>query len=100
MDSLFLLHLPLPRPERWRLAWEVLMAHETVHFAVDYACAWFELLYHTPVRRVFSDRMGSDLASGLFPNRSNFLYFTCREHRNERGAARPLSVLLPEGVTT
>jgi len=73
MDSLFLSHLPLPRPERWRLAWEVLMAHETVHFAVDYACAWFELLYHTPVRRAFSDRMGSDLASGLFPNRSGYL---------------------------
>lgn len=73
IDSLFLSHLPLPRPERWRLAWEVLMAHETVHFAVEYACAWFELLYHAPVRRAFSDRKGSDLATGLFPSRSSYL---------------------------
>ena len=73
MDSLYLSHLPLPRPDRWRLAWEVLMAHEVVHFAVDYACAWFELLYHAPVRRAFADRMGSDLAKGLFPNHTRYL---------------------------
>jgi len=60
IDSLFLSHLPMSRPDRWRLAWDVLIAHETVHFAVDYAVAWFELLYHAPIRRAFYDRMSSN----------------------------------------
>jgi len=73
LDTLYLSHLPLSRSERWRLAWDVLMAHEIVHFAVDYACAWFELLYHVPIRRAFSDRMRSDIANGVFPIRSSYL---------------------------
>ena len=73
LDSLYLSHLPLSRPERWRLAWDVLMAHEIVHFAVDYACAWFELLYHAPIRRALSDRMESDIALSVFPARSSYL---------------------------
>jgi hypothetical protein len=49
------------------------MAHEIVHFAVDYAVAWFELLHHVPIRRAFSDRMYSDIARGVFPVRSSYL---------------------------
>lgn len=73
MDGLCLSGLPLSRPERWRLAWDVLIAHEIVHFAVDYGCAWFELLYHVPIRRAFSDRMGQGIARSIFPRQSNYL---------------------------
>jgi len=72
-DSLFLSHLKISRTDRWRIAWDVLLAHETVHFAVDYACAWFELLHHAPIRRAFADRMGSNVAAELLPNRSAYL---------------------------
>jgi len=73
LDELCLSQLPLPRSQRWRLAWDLLTAHEIVHFAVDYACAWFELLYHVAIRRAFSDRMNSSIASNFLPDRSNYL---------------------------
>lgn len=56
-DELYFSHLPMPTAERWRLVWDVLIAHEATHFAVDWACAWFELLHHAPLRRVLHDRM-------------------------------------------
>ena len=73
MDDLYLSGLPLSRTERWLLAWDVLIAHEIVHFAVDYACAWFELLFHAPIRRAFSDRMSAGIAPNIFPNQANYL---------------------------
>lgn len=73
LDALYLSNLSPSRSERWRLAWDVLTAHEIVHFAVDYACAWFELLYHAPIRRAFSDRMKSEIAGHVFPPRSSYL---------------------------
>jgi hypothetical protein len=57
MESFYFNALPLPRHERLSLAFKALLAHETTHFAFDYACAWFELLLRAPVRRAFSSRM-------------------------------------------
>jgi len=73
LDNLQLSGLGLSRPERWRLAWDVLVAHEIVHFAVDYACAWFELLFHAPIRRALCDRITAGLAEGIFTQQSNYL---------------------------
>jgi hypothetical protein len=73
IDSLYLSDLPMKRAERWRLAWDVLIAHEIIHFAVDYAVAWFELLYHAPIRRAVSDRMTSEPGWDVFPIRSSYL---------------------------
>jgi hypothetical protein len=73
IDALYFSNLPVARSERWRLAWDVLMAHEIVHFAIDYAVAWFELLHHAPIRRAFSDRMNSNIAKDVFPVRSSYL---------------------------
>jgi hypothetical protein len=72
-DHLYLSELPMPRQERWRLAWKVLIAHEIVHFAVDYAVAWFELLYHAPIKRAFADRIASDLGREVLPVPSSYL---------------------------
>lgn len=57
VDELYFAHLPIPRAERWRLIWDALLAHEAVHFAVDCACAWFELLHHAPLRWAVHKRM-------------------------------------------
>ncbi len=74
LDELYFADLPIPRVERWRLVWEALLAHEAAHFAVDYACAWFELLHHSPLRRTVHDRMqASDKwSSALLPRSSYF----------------------------
>jgi len=74
LDELYFADLPIPRAERWRLVWEALLAHEAAHFAVDYACAWFELLHHSPLRRAVHDRMqaADQWASALLPRSSYF----------------------------
>lgn len=56
MDELYLSKLRIERDRRLHLAWSALLAHEQMHFAVDYACAWFELLLRAPIRREFSTR--------------------------------------------
>lgn len=73
IDHLQFSKLHLPRPVRWRLVWDLLLAHEIVHFAVDYACAWFELLYRAPIRRALSDRMTEGFAKDVLPRRSHYL---------------------------
>jgi hypothetical protein len=55
-DTLYLAHLPIERDRRLRIAWRSLLLHEQTHFAVDYACAWFELMLTAPVRREFAAR--------------------------------------------
>lgn len=40
--------LRAPRVRKWQLAYDALLAHEQMHFAVDYACAQWELLLHAP----------------------------------------------------
>jgi hypothetical protein len=74
LDELYFAHLPVPRAERWRLVWDTLVAHEAAHFAVDLACAWFELLHHAPLRRPVRDRMraSSDWSNVLLPHSSYF----------------------------
>ena len=40
--------LTASRTRKWQLAYDALLAHEQVHFAVDYTCAQWELLLHAP----------------------------------------------------
>lgn len=78
LDELYFAHLLVPRAERWRLIWDALVAHEAAHFAVDCACAWFELLHHAPLRRPVRDRMQvSDKWSSVLLPHSN--YFEAEE---------------------
>lgn len=78
VDELHFAHLPIPRSERWRLIWDTLLAHESVHFAVDWACAWFELLHHAPLRRALHDRMQTAWpVGGVLRQRSS--YFEAEE---------------------
>lgn len=56
MDELYLSGLPIDRDRRLHIAWSALLAHEQMHFAVDHACAWFELLLRAPIRREFTAR--------------------------------------------
>ncbi len=74
LDELYFVDLPIPRAERWRLIWDALLAHEAAHFAVDCACAWFELLHHSPLRRAVHDRMqaSGQWGSALLPRSSYF----------------------------
>lgn len=73
LDELYFSHLPMPRPARWQLARDILIAHEIVHFAVDYAVAWFELYHFAAIRRVLVDRMQSGFAAKAFPDRQTYL---------------------------
>lgn len=74
LDELYFADLMIPRIERWRLVWDALLTHEAAHFAVDYACAWFELLHHAPLRRAMDNRMQAlELGnSALLPRSSYF----------------------------
>jgi hypothetical protein len=56
LDELYLSQLPMDRDRRLRLAWSILLHHEQMHFAVDHACAWFELMLRAPIRREFMAR--------------------------------------------
>jgi hypothetical protein len=56
MDELYLNQLPMDRDRRLHLAWSVLLLHEQMHFTVDIACAWFELMLRAPIRREFMAR--------------------------------------------
>lgn len=56
MDELYLGKLRVGRDSRLHLAWSALLLHEQMHFAVDYACAWLELVLRTPIRREFTAR--------------------------------------------
>lgn len=56
LDELCLKRLRIARSLRLRLAWSILLHHEQMHFAVDYACAWFELMLRAPIRREFTAR--------------------------------------------
>lgn len=78
VDELHFAHLPVPRAERWRLIWDALLAHEAVHFAVDCACAWFELLHHAPLRRAMHDRMQA-FGRGVEALRPYSSYFEAEE---------------------
>jgi hypothetical protein len=59
-DALYLAHLPIDRDRRLLIAWKTLLLHEQTHFAVDYACAWFELMLRAPVRREFASRFAKE----------------------------------------
>jgi hypothetical protein len=56
MDELYLAALRMDRDRRLGLAWFLLLKHEQMHFAIDYACTQFELLLRAPIRREFADR--------------------------------------------
>jgi hypothetical protein len=56
MDSLYLSGVRMPRVRRLALIWRLFVLHEQVHFAVDLACAWFELLLRAPIRAEFAAR--------------------------------------------
>jgi plasmid maintenance system killer protein len=53
-------NLPISREKKWDLAFEVLLAHERMHFIVDYHCAQWELLLHSPCRAALKERMKGD----------------------------------------
>jgi hypothetical protein len=74
VDELHFSHLPIPRAERWQIIWNALLAHESVHFAVDRACAWFELLHHAPISRAVRDRMeyAGPTGGAMLPHSSYF----------------------------
>ncbi|HVZ64625.1 MAG TPA: hypothetical protein VG936_08645 [Lacunisphaera sp.] len=59
-DELYLSKLPMDRDRRLRLAWSILLHHEQMHFAVDHACAWFELMLRAPIRREFMARFRAE----------------------------------------
>jgi hypothetical protein len=60
LDELYLSRLPMDRDRRLRLAWSILLHHEQMHFAVDHACAWFELMLRAPIRREFMARFRAE----------------------------------------
>jgi len=60
LDELYLSQLRMDRDQRLGLAWSILLHHEQTHFAVDYACAQFELLLRAPIRREFSNRFRAE----------------------------------------
>ncbi|HEY7329761.1 MAG TPA: hypothetical protein VH592_19155 [Gemmataceae bacterium] len=69
MDELYLSNLRIGRDRRLNLAWSALLFHEQMHFAVDYACAWFELVLRAPTRREFMARFKGQLPfAGLTPS--------------------------------
>jgi len=49
-----------PRARKWQLACDALLAHEQMHFAVDYACAQWEVLLHSPSWAGLRDRRHGD----------------------------------------
>jgi hypothetical protein len=59
LDELYFGNLPIDRDERIQLGWSALLAHEQFHFAIDHACAWFELMLRAPIRREFTARFKS-----------------------------------------
>jgi len=52
--------LSAPRARKWQLAYDALLAHEKIHFAVDYACAQWELLLHAPCWAGLRHRLQGD----------------------------------------
>ena len=52
--------LPLGREAKWHLAFQILLAHERMHFIVDYHCAQWELLLHSPCWAALCERMKAD----------------------------------------
>jgi hypothetical protein len=97
LDELYFSELDLPRPDRWRIVWDILVAHEAAHFAVDAACAWFELLNHAPLRRPVRDRMQeSDRWSDTFLPRSS--YFEAEEALANGYVLRSLSQSTVPGI--
>jgi hypothetical protein len=57
--------LAAPRARKWQLAYDALLAHEQMHFAVDYACAQWEILMHTPSWASLLDRRRAQSVSYL-----------------------------------
>lgn len=52
--------LRAPRARKWQLAYDALIAHEQMHFAVDYACAQWEVLLQAPSWAGLRDRRRVD----------------------------------------
>jgi hypothetical protein len=59
LDELYFDNLSIERDKRIQLGWSALLAHEQLHFAIDHACAWFELMLRAPIRREFVARLNS-----------------------------------------
>jgi hypothetical protein len=59
MDELYFSRIKLAKDRRLQLCWSILLYHELMHFAVDYGCAWMELLLKVPIRREFVTRSAS-----------------------------------------
>jgi hypothetical protein len=58
MEQAFFREVPISRDRRIKLAWDILIAHEQMHFAIDCGCAWFEVLLGVPARSEFYARFG------------------------------------------
>lgn len=63
VDERYLSKLDMDRSDRLQLAADAILLHERFHFAVDLACAWFEILLRSPVRAEAATRMRS--SSGI-----------------------------------
>lgn len=48
------------REEKWKLALQLLLAHECMHFIVDYQCAQWELLLQAPCRAALHERIKNE----------------------------------------
>lgn len=71
MEELYFKELPISRERKLRLAWDILETHEKMHFAIDYGCAWFELLLGVPARSEFYARFSRPVSvSQLRPKES------------------------------
>ena len=57
--------LTLDRQAKWNLAFQLLLLHELMHFAVDYACAQWELLLQTPCWAALQHRMKAEQVAYL-----------------------------------
>jgi plasmid maintenance system killer protein len=60
LECCVLRDLPLEKEGKWDLAFQILLAHERMHFIVDYHCAQWELLLHSPCRAALGERMERD----------------------------------------
>ena len=73
MEQAFFRDVPISRDRRIKLAWDILIAHEQMHFAIDCACAWFELLLGVPARSEFCARFIQSVPDNRLPQTENYL---------------------------
>lgn len=84
--------LTASRASKWRLAYDALLAHEQMHFAVDYACAQWELLLHAPCWAGLRNRIRSERVPYLEVEEklANAFMLQCASHWKEKQIERGL----------